>query len=232
MGTVARDIRRFLQFRGDLRRWRALGGAVTSLVPIYRDRLKPAAELDEYFFQDLWAARRIVAAKPARHVDIGSRIDGFVAHLLPFMDVEVVDMRPLANGPAGLRFTQTDATTMAGFPDDSLPSLSSLHAAEHFGLGRYGDPVDPNAHVKFMRSLQRVLAPGGRLYFGVPMDRRDEVYFNAHRFLSMTTVMGSFDRLKRVAFGLVAPHGRYLETATERDVERLGHVCGLFEFTK
>jgi len=232
VGAVATDIRRFLQFRSDLRRWRALGGAVTSLMPIYRDRHKPAAQLGEYFHQDLWAARRVVAAKPPRHVDVGSRIDGFLAHLLPYMEVEVVDMRPLANGPAGLRFTQADATTMAGFPDDSLPSLSSLHAAEHFGLGRYGDPVDPGAHIKFMRSLQRVLAPGGRLYFGVPMYRRDQVYFNAHRFLSMATVMGAFDALTRVSFGLVTPDGCYLESAAESDVERLGHVCGLFEFKK
>src|SRR5262245_51188927 len=35
-----------------------------------------------YFYMDLWAARKIFKAAPSRHVDIGSRIDGFVAHLL------------------------------------------------------------------------------------------------------------------------------------------------------
>ncbi|HWF86113.1 MAG TPA: hypothetical protein VG222_14745 [Vicinamibacterales bacterium] len=48
-----------------------------------------------YFHQDLWVAKRIYAARPAAHVDIGSRIDGFVAHLLTFMPVTVIDVRPL-----------------------------------------------------------------------------------------------------------------------------------------
>ena len=143
-----------------------------------------------------------------------------------------MDVRPLDDPPAGIRFIQADATTMSGFPDDSVPSLSSLHAAEHFGLGRYGDPVNPTAHITFMKSLQRVLAPGGHLYFSVPMDRQDVVQFNAQRFLSTNTVRDAFDRLELVSFGLVTPQGRYLETATEKDIDRLGHVCGLFEFTK
>ncbi len=32
----------------------------------------------EYFWQDLLVGRMIYAANPARHVDIGSRVDGFV----------------------------------------------------------------------------------------------------------------------------------------------------------
>ncbi len=44
-----------------------------------------------YFHQDLWAARKIYAARPAFHVDVGSRIDGFVGHLLAFMPVTVFD---------------------------------------------------------------------------------------------------------------------------------------------
>jgi len=38
-----------------------------------------------YFHQDLWAARKVFARRPVEHVDVGSRIDGFVAHLLTFM---------------------------------------------------------------------------------------------------------------------------------------------------
>src|SRR5579872_2844102 len=156
---------RFL-FARDLIRWRRLGGArPTKLRPIYRDRFKEAADLGDYFHQDLWAARKVFAARPAHHVDVGSRIDGFVAHLLVFMGVQYVDVRKVPSPPNGLTVTRADATTMEEFADNSIESLSTLHAAEHFGLGRYGDPIDPEAHIKFMCSLQRVLAPGGRLYF-------------------------------------------------------------------
>src|SRR2546430_1015513 len=61
-----------------------------------------------YFHQDLWAARRIYHAHPARHLDIGSRIDGFVAHVLSFMPVEVIDIRPLTSNVPGLTFVQAD----------------------------------------------------------------------------------------------------------------------------
>jgi hypothetical protein len=222
-----------LLFARDLIKWRRLGGArPTKLWPIYRDRFKEAADLGEYFHQDLWAARKVFAARPARHVDVGSRIDGFIAHLLVFMDVQYVDVRRVPSAPMGLAITQADATAMGDFADNSVESLSTLHAAEHFGLGRYGDPIDPEAHIKFMRSLQRVLAPAGHLYFSVPVGQRDEVHFNAERLLSIPTVMRAFDRLNLVSFSTVTPDGRFLDRAQPRDIEVAGRGCGLFEFTK
>ena len=32
-------------------------------------------------------------------------------------------------------------------------SLSCLHAIEHFGLGRYTDPIDINIHIKGLTTL-------------------------------------------------------------------------------
>ena len=52
-----------------------------------------------YFHQDLLVARRIRLNEPAAHVDVGSRIDGFVAHVASFRPIEVFDIRPL---PAGI----------------------------------------------------------------------------------------------------------------------------------
>jgi hypothetical protein len=66
-----------------------------------------------YFYQDLWAARKIYQRRPSSHLDIGSRIDGFVAHLLTFMDVNVLDVRPCESTVPGLRFVQGDATELS-----------------------------------------------------------------------------------------------------------------------
>lgn len=63
-----------------------------------------------YFHQDIWAARKNYAARPAVHVDIGSRIGGFVAHFLTFMPVTVIDIRPLQSTVTGLTFMHADAT--------------------------------------------------------------------------------------------------------------------------
>ncbi len=148
------------------------------------------------------------------------------------MNVEVVDIRPLPSPPRGLSFIEADATEMKSFADDSVPSLSSLNAAEHFGLGRYGDAIDPEGHVKFMKSLQRVLAPGGTLYFSVPVSDRERVEFNAHRVLSPNTVIAAFDRLRLASFALVKDDDRMYEPAVPADVAGQAHACGLFEFVK
>jgi SAM-dependent methyltransferase len=184
-----------------------------------------------YFHQDLWAARKIHERKPAAHLDIGSRIDGFVAHLLSFMPVTVVDIRPLTSTIANLTFFQDDATELANLPTGSVDSLSTLHAAEHFGLGRYTDPIDPEGCFKLMSALARVLAPGGRLYFSVPVGR-ERVEFNAHRVFAPATILNSFRDLQLVSFSYVGDDGNLYEDNDPGSMPSSEMACGLFEFTK
>lgn len=201
------------------------------LYPLLGDYDDTAGALGGYFHQDLWAARKIYSRRPERHMDIGSRIDGFIAHLLVFMDVSVVDVRAMTSTVPGLDFVRADATSMDLFENDGVASLSSLHAAEHFGLGRYGDPVDPDACFDFMRSLQRVLAVDGRLLFSVPIGE-ERVFFNAHRIFSPMTVLKTFDRLSLVSFSAVTRQDVLVEDASPEAWLKDRYKVGLFEFTK
>lgn len=202
------------------------------LWPILCERHQRAGVTDgHYFYQDLWAARAIFQSRPARHLDIGSRTDGFIAHLLVFMPVTVIDIRTIESGIKGLSFVCDNATELANFENDSVESLSSLHAAEHFGLGRYSDPIDPKACFRFMKALQRVLAPAGRLYFSVPVGR-ERVEFNAHRIFSVSTILETFSSLELVSFSLVADDGRFHENVEPVEPSQAEYSCGLFEFTK
>ena len=207
--------------------------SVRSLYPILDEsHVAAGSTLGHYFHQDLWAARKIFARKPPRHVDIGSRIDGFIAHLLVFTKVEMVDIRPLKSTIPGLTFVQDDATQLSVYTSGSIDSLSSLHAAEHFGLGRYGDPIDPQGHLKFMSSLQRVLAEGGRLYFSVPIGRQ-RLEFNAHRVLNVETVLAQYNRLRLVSVSFVDDDGDLHEEVSPGQIPgNMEYGCGLFEFTK
>ncbi|MFZ4848254.1 MAG: DUF268 domain-containing protein [Caldilinea sp.] len=202
------------------------------LAPILHEFSEPAGSATgHYFYQDLWAARKVYAAQPATHLDIGSRIDGFVTHLLTFMAVTVIDIRPLHSNLAGLTFLQADATDLAGIPDNSVESLSSLHAVEHFGLGRYGDPVAPAACFGAMRALARVLKPGGKLYFSVPVGI-ERVAFNAHRVFAPSTVRETFADLELVSFAAVDDNDCFHADATSQPLDSAHFACGLYEFTK
>ncbi len=202
------------------------------LFPILTDREEAAGTVGgHYFHQDLWAARKIFTKTPGQHVDVGSRIDGFITHLLVFMPVTVVDIRPLESRVKGLTFLQDDATELSQFPTGSVNSISSLHAAEHFGLGRYSDPIDPGACFKFMTALERVLAPGGRLYFSVPIGR-ERVEFNAHRVFAPQTILDSFPGLQLLSFSFVGDDGDLYEDVDPSALPKSELACGLFEFTK
>jgi hypothetical protein len=206
--------------------------SMRSLFPILSDRDAGAGVAEgHYFHQDLWAAKKIFERAPERHIDIGSRIDGFVAHVLVFMPVTVIDIRPLDSNIPKLNFIRDDATKLTQIQSDSVVSLSSLHAAEHFGLGRYSDPVNPLACFDFMNALQRVLAPGGRLYFSVPVGRQ-RVEFNAHRIFAPQTITDSFQKLQLISFSFVGDDGSLYLDAELAAAESCVYGCGLFEFTK
>ena len=60
---------------------------------------------------------------------------------------------------------------------DAALSISSF---EHYGLGRYGDPINPDGDIEAMREAREMLTDDGLLFFSVPMGV-DKVYFNVHR---------------------------------------------------
>ena len=151
----------------------------------------------EYFWQDLIVARWIHEAKPERHVDVGSRTDGFVAHVASFREIEVFDVRPITTEIPGVTFRQADLMDtlgMAAWQDGNAgggycDSLSCLHVLEHFGLGRYGDPIDPNGYKTGFANLASLLRPGGRFYLSTPIGQ-ERVEFNANWVFDPATILG------------------------------------------
>jgi hypothetical protein len=233
-----RSFKGTLPFLGDLRAYSKTNKRTSfrvragDIFPILSDKEDSAGTAGgHYFHQDLWAAQKIYSRSPARHIDVGSRVDGFVAHVLVFMPITIVDIRPLESRIPGLTFLQDDATSLSQLQSDSIDSLSTLHAAEHFGLGRYSDPIDPDACFKFMSSLERVLAPGGRLYFSVPVGR-ERVEFNAHRVFAPKTILEAFPALQLLSFSFVGDDGNFYPDIHPLSMPESTMACGLFEFTK
>lgn len=230
-------LRRMPQYLRELKEYRARAAGTPfdadtgPLAPTLTDYDAPAGiARGHYFHQDLWAARRIFANRPATHVDIGSRIDGFGAHVLTFMPLTIIDIRPMASPVDGLTFVQGDATNLRSFPDGSIESLSSLHAIEHIGLGRYRDRIDPDGWLAAAHEMTRVLAPGGRLYLSVPIGRQ-RVEFNSHRVFAPSTIIDACAPLQLAAFNAVDDSDALHLNADPSAYTDANFSCGMFEFT-
>lgn len=181
---LARSLRGLPRFASDWVKFRKKYSGPLTWMPCLHDRYEEGgATKSEYFWQDLLVARWIFNAKPKRHVDIGSRVDGFVAHVASFRNIEVFDVRPISTHIPGVVFKQADLMRREGLPGagmDYCDSLSCLHALEHFGLGRYGDPIDPTGYERGIANMALLLTPGGTLYLSTPIGR-ERVEFNANR---------------------------------------------------
>lgn len=182
--NTRRNIQAWLRFWRSYRQFRAVETPTTHIEPRF---LYPKTGEDigytpidvVYYYQDAWAFEKIYQNKPEWHVDVGSH-HKLVSLLSKVVSVTMVDIRPLPVTLNTLKFRQGSILSLP-YEDGSVPSLSSICVIEHIGLGRYGDPIDPNGTEKAIKELKRVLKPGGDLYISVPIDDENRVYFNAHR---------------------------------------------------
>lgn len=216
--------------------------------PIIQDCIQEAGSFDhDYFHQDIWGARRIYESGAKQAYDIGSSVGGFIAHLLAMhIEVTMIDIRPFPHPVDGLHFIQADAMKLDNIPDDSIQTLSSLCALEHFGLGRYGDPVDYDGWKKALHAIKRKIKVGGSFYLSVPVGHEDKLIFNAHRIFRPSTIVRELEpELSLQEFSYIA-HQRintcFVDGADQNVLESVsdnalkfegkGGFTGLFAFKK
>jgi len=192
---------------------------------------------DEYFWQDLHVARKVRLANPEKHVDIGSRIDGFVAHVASFREIEVFDIRPITSEIPGICFRQADLMSPPESIADYCDSLSCLHALEHFGLGRYGDPIDPYGYAAGLGNMAKMLRRGGLFYLSVPIGK-ERIEFNAHRIFDphALVLLAEENGLSLKELAWIGPGQTLIQSSDPaRDMDELGklhYALGVFVFVK
>jgi hypothetical protein len=182
-----------------------------------------------YFYVNGWAMRHIASHHPARHIDVGSQTI-FVNLLGAMMPVVFVDYRPLVVNLTGLSCLGADILNLP-FADNSVESLSCLHVAEHIGLGRYGDPLNPLGTHQAAQELMRVLAKEGNLYFALPVGK-PRVCFNAHRIHAPETIVEYFSELELMELSGVHDDGRFVERVGLDEFRECEYACGMFWFRK
>lgn len=243
-------LRRWLDTVVDRRRFRAEFEAFSGLVkklgrprfelswadryPCLADRTATTGFDRHYVYHCAWAARAVAQIQPKVHVDISSYVY-FCSLVSAFVPVKFYDYRP-----ADLKLSNltSGAVDLCGLPfeDRSVESLSCMHVVEHVGLGRYGDPLDPEGDLKAIGELKRVLAVGGLLLFVVPVGK-PRIMFNAHRVYSYQQVLDYFSGLSLEQFAVVPDHPRDgglvvnpADPSAVTDAQRYG--CGCFWFRR
>lgn len=208
--------------------------------PCLSDKFSKSGSIKgHYFHQDLFVAQRIFRNNPCRHVDVGSRIDGFVAHVASYRPIEVIDIRPLSSQIRNVLFKQANMmdplpTHLYGYCD----SLSCLHTIEHFGLGRYGDPINYEGYIAGLENLYLMLQKGGKLYLSVPIGIQ-RIEFNAHRIFSTAYLLDLLAKKYFIEqFSYIDDQGNLHEDVPITDQRSVQNNfacrdgCGIFEMTK
>ncbi len=192
----------------------------------------------EYFWQDLYVAQSIQKRNPQKHVDIGSRIDGFIAHVASYREIEVFDIRPITTNIPAIDFKQADF--MKEIPESLInycDSISCLHALEHFGLGRYGDPINPEGYKIALKNITKMLKPNGTLYLSVPIGE-ERVEFNANRVFDASKLIEIIESngLSLHSFSWIKDGEHFITSKSPiedaNNLSKVSYNLGIFQFNK
>lgn len=226
---------RFFQFFNDFARFRRadkqarFSTHTKDIYPCLKDKITSTPFDQHYIYHPAWAARILAKTKPQEHIDISS-ILSFSTIVSAFVPVKFYDYRPAQVQLPGLTSEAGDLMQLP-FADVSVESLSCMHTVEHIGLGRYGDPIDPEGDTKAMNELKRVVKPGGSLLFVTPVGR-PRIEFNAHRIYSFEQITASFKGFTLEEFSLIPDKGGLIENAAPALVKEQEYGCGCFWFKK
>jgi hypothetical protein len=231
----------FPYFIIDYLKFKNLTDSKIILRPFLHDKYDEAGIMtSEYFLQDLFIARKIFLKNPKRHVDIGSRIDGFVSNIASFREIEIFDVRPISGNVENIVYKQADLMNndtnalYYGYTD----SLSCLHTIEHFGLGRYGDSLHPYGYIDGIKNMSKLLKNGGIFYLSTPIGE-ERVEFNANRVFNPNTIINCAKKcnLSLVELSVINSKGDLklnlpLEAETYHSLSKQKYSLGIFVFIK
>jgi hypothetical protein len=229
LGNFGFDPRRFFSFFINFPRFvseyfkiKKLYKGKVSFVPYLNDRTSGAGDfMHEYFIQDVFAAQLVHDLNPKKVVDVGSRIDGYIGHLISFRPVELIDIRPVSSNTKNLSFLQLNFSDYASVQANYTDFVSCLHSIEHFGLGRYGDPISMDAVPSALKSFSKILQPDGHFLLSTTFGK-ERIVFNKQWIFSLQTILG---HLAQVGFQIEQLF--HLETThfVQSTIETIETIC-------
>ncbi len=231
--TKVKNIIYIFSFIRDYLNFRKLS-YIDHIVPILgEDKEKSSKIIKHYFSQDLLVASYIYKNNPKKHVDVGSRVDGFVAHIAAFRKIEVFDIRYNNFQFKNIIFKKKDISKIDKSLINYCDSISCLHTIEHFGLGRYGDQIDPSGHIKGFKNLIKILKTGGTLYISFPVADKNTIYFNSERSFNPKEILKWSNEVKLIKFDFIDDNEKiFLDANLEKFNKKVKYGCGIYTLKK
>jgi len=233
-GKLLRALLEYTRYINDMHKYGKMDGAekikLADTYPCLFDRTTKTKIDSHYFYQHLWAFKKIYSLSPKLHVDVGSSTD-FVGLLSVITQVHFIDIRPLdVSNVENLKIKKGSILHLP-YEDNSLESISCLHVVEHIGLGRYGDTLDPFGTKRAADELTRCLAIGGNVFLSLPVGK-PRLCFNAHRIHSPKQIIEYFGGLKLNELSGTDDNKRFIENISIDILENSRYACGMFWFAK
>jgi hypothetical protein len=226
-------------FRSDFRRFKSLSSKNRfelewgRRLPCLMEKTGTIDFGKNYTYHLAWASRILSTIKPTYHVDISSSLR-FCAILSAFIPVRYYEYRPVDIELSDLTSDAADLTSLP-FASNSIKSLSCMSVVEHVGLGRYGDKLDPEGDLRAISELKRVISVGGDLLFVVPVGKKAEIRFNAHRIYTYDQICSYFSELELIEFALLpdlSPNDKLIRNAPRELAYQSNDGCGCFWFRR
>lgn len=224
----------------DIKKFKLEGGKINYYWPIYYEDNGNCSSLSDYSILSFIVIQDIFKRRISNHFDIGSAVEKFIIPLSAAgVKVTLLDIRK-TNFLDAFNITNEvfDACNVNKVnsilsKNDEIKSISCIHAIEHFGLGRYGDNIDPYAQQKFIFNISRILQKNSIFYLGMPIGNND-IYFNAHRMMSLeyykNLVLDFFDI---EAIFLINPNSsekfiKFKNSDFNKELQKNNHIAALF----
>lgn len=224
----------FTKYFSDIIKYKKLNGNIDIFFPVLGEHKKTSGVItDHYFYQDLLVASYIFKNKPIKHIDIGSRIDGFVANVASFRKIEVFDLRKNFIKFKNIKFKILNLTKIKKTYHNCTDSISCLHTIEHFGLGRYGDEIDPDSYKKAFNNLIKMLKKNGLLYISFPISNINKTFFNLERKFAPKDILKWSSELKLLNFDYIdEKQNLNLNVDLLNLNKKIYKGCGIYTFEK
>jgi len=241
IGSIETQINNIVKFSNYLKDYRVFANQIKLLqhnrfriiweykYPCLNDKTATTAFDGHYIYHTAWAARVLAHSKPNKHIDIGSYLY-FSTITSAFIPIDFYDYRPVKLELSDLCSKHCDLVNLP-FKSNSIHSLSCMHTIEHVGLGRYGDPIDPNGDLKAIREIRRVTAKKGNLLMVVPIGKK-KLQFNAHRIYDYIEFLSYFPDFKLNQFALVTDTNNFVINPSVAKINKQIYGCGCFWLQK